>query len=466
MKKKSIKKFVLYIILVFLIYVYTVGVLPVWVAEKNIIREYENVTADEGFINLQKQIQEGRRAPERVRCIDDNVEALKWRLRLIESAEKSVDISSFEFSNDKSGHLILAALNDAADRGVEIRILADAYHGARDIPRDHSFQALLNKPEVEIKLYNPLNPLKLWKVNYRLHDKLFIVDGKTYIAGGRNTNDLFLGEGKGKKKRHNKDRDLLVFSLNEPGSSDYVLKRFNDLWNEKSAKKIIAKGNTDDSELKATMKQLKSKDKDLGIPPDGDRDGEPVDSIVLLFNNSKAEIKKPVLWNELVYLMEAGEDVIIETPYYMGDKKMDNDLKKSKSKYSLILNSPDTGANPWGSSELIFSERNLKKTVNLYENYGSHSNHRKTILLGDNLSVIGSFNMDIRSVYLDTEMIMLVESENLNKSLRESAVKQMKKSKVLTSNDVINPVNMKVKPLKRAFLVLMKMLTVLLHPLL
>ena len=86
-------------------------------------------------------------------------------------AERTVNITSFEFRDDKSGHMIIAALNDAAKRGVKVKILVDSYHGLREIPRDKSFQALMNNPEVEIKVYNPLDPLRLWKVNYRLHDK-------------------------------------------------------------------------------------------------------------------------------------------------------------------------------------------------------------------------------------------------------------------------------------------------------
>ncbi len=52
------------------------------------------------------------------------------------------------------------------------------------------------------KLYNPINLMTPWKINYRLHDKYLIVDGKQYLLGGRNTNDLFLGEYKDKEDQY------------------------------------------------------------------------------------------------------------------------------------------------------------------------------------------------------------------------------------------------------------------------
>ena len=58
----------------------------------------------------------------------------------------------------------------------------------------NDFQALASYENVEVGVYNPVTPVNLFKVNYRMHDKYLIVDEKMYLLGGRNSNDIFLGD--------------------------------------------------------------------------------------------------------------------------------------------------------------------------------------------------------------------------------------------------------------------------------
>ena len=51
------------------------------------------------------------------------------------------------------------------------------------------------------------------------------------------------------------------------------------------------------------------------------------------------------------------------------------------------------------------------------------SYHGKSVLIDDNISIIGSFNMDMRSAYLDTELMLVVDSKDINKSLLKSMEK-------------------------------------------
>ena len=57
----------------------------------------------------------------------------------------------------------------------------------------------------------------------------------------------------------------------------------------------------------------------------------------------------------------------------------------------------------------------------VYELLGSDSSHTKTILYDDSLSLVGSYNLDMRSTYLDTELMLAIESKELNESLRKIA---------------------------------------------
>ena len=65
---------------------------------------------------------------ERICCIDDNEEALLWRLRMIGTAKESIVLSTFDLRADDNGTKILAALNCAAARGVKIQLLIDGIY--------------------------------------------------------------------------------------------------------------------------------------------------------------------------------------------------------------------------------------------------------------------------------------------------------------------------------------------------
>ena len=62
---------------------------------------------------------------ERVKIIADNGEALSERIRLIAHAKKEIILSTFDFDTDNSGKMLLAALLNAANRNVNIKLISD-----------------------------------------------------------------------------------------------------------------------------------------------------------------------------------------------------------------------------------------------------------------------------------------------------------------------------------------------------
>ncbi len=185
----------------------------------------------------------GTGVTERVLCIDDNREALIWRLRLIDRAENEIILSTFDFRVDNSGKDMIAALNEAAERGVNIKILVDGISGDMYLRCNRLIGALAANTNVTNQAYNPINLMTPWKINYRLHDKYLIVDGKQYLLGGRNTNDLFLGEYKDKEDR-NIDREVLVCSDGTNSSTEALTAYFAKIWDLPCNKEISATGET------------------------------------------------------------------------------------------------------------------------------------------------------------------------------------------------------------------------------
>lgn len=85
-----------------------------------------------------------------------------------------------------------------------------------------------------------------------------------------------------------------------------------------------------------------------------------------------------------------------------------------------MTNSVANNGNPFGSADYARNRNRILNTgIDIWEYEGGYSYHGKSILIDDDLSVIGSFNMDMRSTYLDTELMLVIRSKEINKQLEE-----------------------------------------------
>ena len=349
----------------------------------------------------------GTGVTERVLCIDDNREALIWRLRLIDRAENEIILSTFDFRVDNSGKDMIAALNEAAERGVNIKILVDGISGDMYLRCNRLIGALAANTNVQIKLYNPINLMTPWKINYRLHDKYLIVDGKQYLLGGRNTNDLFLGEYKDKEDR-NIDREVLVCSDGTNSSTEALTAYFAKIWDLPCNKEISGnRRNLQKAQetLRTHYTELQGSYAEAYLPVDLERETLEAKSITLLSNPTSPENKAPVLWEQLSGIMKNGESILIETPYIICNNGMYETLAgfcEGGRRVQIMTNAIESGANPFGCTDYLNEKKNILATGSeVFEVSCGQSLHTKTILVDDHISMIGSYNLDLRSTYLD-----------------------------------------------------------------
>ena len=87
------------------------------------------------------------------------------------------------------------------------------------------------------------------------------------------------------------------------------------------------------------------------------------------------------------------------------------------------------------SSDYIHNKgRILDTNVTIYEYNGPHSSHGKSMLIDHDLSLIGSYNLDMRSTYVDTETMLVIHGEEFNKQL-ESHILNLQNDSVLLAPD-------------------------------
>ncbi len=367
-------------------------------------------------------------SPDRAYVIEDNQEALLERLKMIEHAQERIILSTFEFRADESGKDVLAALLAASERGVRIQIIVDGAPAFLQMRRSGYFHALSAEENVEIREYNRLNLFKPWKSMGRLHDKYLIVDEDRYILGGRNTYDYFLGE-HGYKDY---DRDVLVYTTDpdSPASSIHQVEQyFDSIWTFRDSKPFRTwkpeKTRAERQELEARYQSLKAQYPEIAEEPDYIAKTLEVNKITLLSNPIHVYAKEPTVFYALAELMkQATGDISIHTPYVICNDWMYEELREicdRNPNTRMMTNSAANNGNLFGAADYLAHKAELLDTgLQIYEYEGGVSYHCKSIFAGDRLAIVGSFNMDLRSVYLDTELMLVIDSEDLTRQLRDN----------------------------------------------
>lgn len=158
-----------------------------------------------------------RRGTAGFEVIGDGKEAYLIRLAAVEAAQKTLDFQYFIWADDVTGTVFASRLLAAADRGVKVRLLLDITKGAQDEVRSARLAA---HPNVEIGFFNPMfalkgifagNPLpvigEIDRMQSRMHNKMLIADGSIMIGGGRNLGDTYFGV----DRKHNmRDLDFIA----------------------------------------------------------------------------------------------------------------------------------------------------------------------------------------------------------------------------------------------------------------
>lgn len=171
-----------------------------------------------------------------VRALAAGSDALLARLALIDAAQVSIDAQYYIWHDDTSGIMLLHALDQAAQRGVRVRLLLDD----NGIPGLDGIIATLNAHEnFDIRLFNPSvirrpkflgYSFDFMRMNRRMHNKSMIVDGAAAIIGGRNIGDEYFEIG----ESFYKDMDAFAIGAIVPETA----RIFDAYWNAQSVYQV------------------------------------------------------------------------------------------------------------------------------------------------------------------------------------------------------------------------------------
>lgn len=362
-----------------------------------------------------------RDVPDRVKIIADSKDALSVRIALIRAAKESLDITYLSITNGDAGMALLSEAVKAADRGVKVRILVDA---KMKILLYSTMRSLARHPQIHIARYNPINILKPWTIHEAMHDKFMVVDRKYAILGGRNIEASYFDLNE-PPLANKYDWDVLMLREkdSEAGTSivDAIAAYSELLWQNQSTKSVRPYRNKTLKHvvvggIHAAAEEFAKAHPEFYRQSISDFICDMIkpDRIMLLHNPLTNCRKDPWVVQDLAKLASrAKSSVYIQTPYATASPSLLNFLAETADRIDVfyLTNSFASAKNPPAYPNYYFQRRKFLKTgMQIFELQSKDSIHGKAMVLDERISIVGSFNMHSRSVYLDAETMLVIDS--------------------------------------------------------
>jgi len=380
-----------------------------------------------------------------------SADALQTRLDLIGQARSGIDIQTYLLGDDATGHQLMRALRDAAARGVRVRLLVDDLYtaGMSDL-----LLGLAAYPGMELRLYNPfpagrdswlLRSVRLLgdfsRLNRRMHNKLFIADGRAAVVGGRNLADAYFMRS---DEGNFIDFDLLCTGVVVPELAVH----FDAFWNSSFAVPVqaLADNGLDTAARQTSFDRLSSAIADgpaqaprLPIGPMGPTALMVADARVFFDTPEKTAGQggQPFVLPVASLLNDAHERVVIVSPYFLPSEAGLDRMRAARERgvtVQVVTNSLVDSDEPlvsvaYGRRRMALlqsgirlfelSSERLHQRTPVGQSLGTSVGrlHAKLGFIDDHLMLVGSMNLDPRSATQNTELALVIDSPELTRQV-------------------------------------------------
>lgn len=399
--------------------------------------------------------------------IQDGSQALIHRSALAKMAQKSILLQSSIYRDELSSRVLMRELWLAANRGVKVRLLID------DNGLDSDFSdiiALDSHPNIEVKIFNPYKnrskflryPEMIYgfsRISRRMHNKIFVVDDIALVIGGRNIADEYFD---GNTDINFTDTDVIFIGP----VVQKAVENFNEYW---------AYERSIPAYLLPSKRSMKKYEEDIAKTIDtleNPKEFEQYNHLVNEFVEDYNDKKFPILWGSATFIGDKPQkieqelesnpiydtlkdifastknDVYIAVSYLVPGKKslalIDSLKERGVQTYILTNSLASTDLLVVHSAWESYRKKFVKNGVKVYE-YHYHgkkersglrgklkktnvSLHSKTIVFDERITWVGSFNLDPRSVSLNTESVVIFDNPQFALALKKMIQSQMRES--------------------------------------
>ncbi len=327
----------------------------------------------------------------------------------LKNARKFIFMEYFIIERGKMWGEILEILEEKAAQGVEVRVMYDGMCCMMLLP--YHYPQVLEKKGIRCKMFSPIKPTLSTHQNNRDHRKICVIDGHTAFTGGINLADEYINA----VERFGHWKDTAVMLQGEGVQSFTMM--FLQMWNiTERQKENYGKYIYPGEEL------LNDAKPELGFvipygdsPLDGENVGERVYMDIINQARDYVHMMTPylILDNEMVtaltFAAKRGVDTVLMMPH-IPDKK-----------YAYLL------------ARSYYPEL-IEAGVKIYE-YTPGFVHAKVFVSDDETAVVGTINLDFRSLYLHFECGVWIHKNPVVDAIEEDFLETLKKCRQVTLED-------------------------------
>lgn len=315
-------------------------------------------------------------------------------LKALENAQSNIHIEYYIYENDFTGNQIAEVLIKKAKKGIQVRFIYDDF-GSHNLGK--SFIQKLKDAGVKIAPFCKIEWYALAnRINYRNHRKIIIIDGKTSFVGGINMSDKYRNDLKEENHLFWRDTHVMI----EGQASAYLQYLFVCDWNFCSTEEI-------QYETRYFPEYIQSNN---------------LENDVVQIAASGPDSEQPVIFYSLLEaISSAKKKIYITSPYFIpGESLMDALIIAIQSELDVKIIIPGISDSKMvnAAASAYYTEL-LTYGAKIYK-YNKGFVHAKTMVIDDDLAIIGSANMDYRSFDLNFEVNAMIYSKDVAQQLTDA----------------------------------------------
>ena len=342
----------------------------------------------------------------RIKVIFDGKEKYEELFESIKKAKKYIHVEYYIIQKDEVGLEFIKILSEKAKEGVEVKLLYDAM-GSNKLNRKKYFKEFKANGGKCAAFFPSVIPYLSFRINYRNHGKIVVIDGEVAFTGGFNIGKEHIC--KDKKIGYWRDTHLKI----EGEGVEDIEERFLLDWIYASREKI-----NDYSKYFPKVDNIKEITGMQVVSCGPDNDEQHIrNGYLKIINNAR-------------------KNVYIQTPYFVPDETMLNSLKISALSgvdvRLMIPGKPDHKTMFWAANSYIGEL--LEAGVKVYY-YQKGFIHAKTIVADGAVSSVGTANMDIRSFKLNFEVNCFIYNKEIAEIMENQFEEDMKASNQVEINE-------------------------------
>jgi cardiolipin synthase len=323
-------------------------------------------------------------------------------LAAIHGAKRTIALETYNFNKGEIGETFTVALVDAARRGVEVRLVLDAF-GASAPPND--LDDRIEEAGGLVHWFNQIGPWTVESTNTRTHRKLLIVDSAVAYTGGAGIADTWVGDAQNKEQW--RDTQFRI-----TGPAVRLLEAcFFENW--------LEAGGEGEPVLHAQQ-------------PTASRDTR---SVVIWSNpvGGVSNVKQLYLYS----IAAARTSIDIQSPYFVPDasgRAALNEARRRGVKVRILSDGDVTDAKSVKHASRRTYQRLLDAGIEVYE-YSPTMMHAKLMIVDRTWTVLGSGNFDNRSLELNDEITVAVYDTTLSRTVTAAFENDLRHSKQWTKDE-------------------------------